>query len=120
MYSSNLSDQGIQNLGIVELEHAVGYNGRFQNTVHHIPNSKDSYVYSIGGLVVIEDLNDKHNQRFLRGHDMEISAIAIGSSGCLSLLKKNTDFLFLGRYIATGQVGTIHAKIDDAPVRNKI
>lgn len=85
MYSSNLSDQKLQNLGIVELEHAVGYNGKFQNTIHHIPNSKDNYVYSIGGLVVIEDLNDKHNQRFLRGHDMAISAIAIGSSGWLSL-----------------------------------
>jgi len=38
-------------------------------------------VYSIGGLIVIEDVDDKHNQRFLRGHDMEVSALSLGSSG---------------------------------------
>ena len=78
MYSADPSDQ---NLGIVELEHVVGYNGKFQNTIHHVPNSKDLFVYSIGGLVVLEDLNDKHNQKFLRGHDMGVSAIAMGHSG---------------------------------------
>ena len=51
-----------------------------------------SLVYAIGGLLVIEDLNDKSKQQFLRGHDMEISAVTISNSG---------------RLIATGQRGTV-------------
>ena len=32
-------------------------------------------------LLVIENVLDKHQQQFLRGHDMEISAIAVSNSG---------------------------------------
>jgi hypothetical protein len=49
-------------------------------------------IYPIGGLLVIENLHDKSKQQFLRGHDMEISAIAISNSG---------------KIIATGQKGTV-------------
>jgi WD40 repeat protein len=41
--------------------------------------------------LVIEDLHDKHKQEFLKGHDMEISSIAVSSSG---------------KILATGQLGT--------------
>lgn len=99
MEPNSASDQA--GMGILELEHVVGYNGKFPDTIQYIPNSKNSYVYPIGGLVVIEDINDKHNQRFLKGHDMPISALAVSASG---------------KYLATGQLGTIFAKIDDAPV----
>ena len=58
-------------------------------------------IYNIGGLLVLENVHDKHNQQFLRGHDMEISSIAISNSGQL---------------IATGQLGTIFQKLPDAPV----
>lgn len=58
-------------------------------------------IYNIGGLLVIENLHDKHKQEFLRGHDMEISTIAVSNSGKL---------------IATGQKGTIFQKTPDAPV----
>jgi len=60
--------------------------------VHHHPFEKDTLIYNIGGLLVLENLHDKHKQQFLRGHDMEISAIAVSNSGSL---------------IATGQLGTI-------------
>ena len=40
-------------------------------------------IYNIGGLLVIENLHDKHKQEFLRGHDMEISTIAVSNSGKL-------------------------------------
>jgi len=60
--------------------------------VYYHPYDKDSLIYNIGGLLVIENIQDKHQQQFLRGHDMEISAIAISNSGDL---------------IATGQLGTI-------------
>jgi WD40 repeat protein len=50
---------------------------------------------------VIENLHDKHQQQFLRGHDMEISAITLSNSGSL---------------IATGQLGTVFQKLPEAPI----
>lgn len=58
-------------------------------------------IYPIGGLLVLEDINDKHNQEFLRGHDMEISCIAVSASG---------------KMFATGQKGTIFQKVPESPV----
>ena len=65
------------------------------------PTNPDTLVYNNGGLVVIENLHDKHQQDFLRGHDMEITAMAIS---------------FSGKYLATGQLGTIFQKTPEAPV----
>ena len=83
------------------MEHSIGYNGKYQNTIHFHPTQKDTLVYSIGGLLVIEDLHDKHKQEFLRGHDMEISAITISDSGKL---------------LATGQLGTQFQRTPEAPI----
>ena len=74
------------------MEHSIGFNGKFTDTVLYHPTEKDTLVYPIGGLLVIENLHDKHKQEFLRGHDMDISAVAISNSGKL---------------IATGQRGTV-------------
>lgn len=68
---------------MLEMEHSIGYNGKYLGTVHYHPFDKDSLIYNIGGLLVIENLHDKHQQQFLRGHDMEISAIAVSNSGSL-------------------------------------
>jgi len=76
---------------MIEMEHSIGYNGKYPNTIHFHPTQKDTLIYSIGGLLVIEDLHDKHKQEFLKGHDMEISSIAVSSSG---------------KILATGQLGT--------------
>ncbi len=38
-------------------------------------------IYPVGGLVVIENSTDKHDQIFLRGHDMPVSAITVSPSG---------------------------------------
>ena len=81
--------EGQQNL--LEMEHSIGYNGKYTDTVKFHPTDKDTLLYGIGGLLVIENLHDKHKQEFLRGHDMEISTIAVSNSGKL---------------IATGQKGT--------------
>ena len=86
---------------LLELEHSIGYNGRYQDTVHYHPRDKDTIIYNIGGLLVIENLLDKHQQQFLRGHDMEISAISVSNSGNI---------------IATGQLGTVFQKLPDAPI----
>jgi len=74
-------DSTQQDLEILELEHVIGYNGKFPHTIHYIPNTKNYFAYSIGGLIVIENAEDKHNQRFLRGHDMAVSALVVGASG---------------------------------------
>lgn len=42
------------------MEHSIGYNGRYPNTVFYHLTQKDTLIYSIGGLLVIEDLHDKH------------------------------------------------------------
>lgn len=73
------------------MEHSIGYNGRYLNTLHYHPSDTDMLIYSNGGLLVLESLKDKHKQEFLRGHDMEISCIAVSNQGNL---------------LATGQLGT--------------
>ena len=77
---------------MVEMEHSIGYNSKYADTIKFHPTEKDTLVYNIGGLLVIENLHDKHKQEFLRGHDMELSTIAVSNSGNL---------------IATGQKGTV-------------
>lgn len=86
---------------MIELDHIVGYNSQYLNTVIYHPFLKDTLIYNIGALVIIEPINDKHNQAFLRGHDMEISTIEISHSG---------------KMLATGQKGSAFLKIPEAPV----
>lgn len=42
------------------MEHSIGYNGKYQDTVHLHPTDADTLIYNIGGLLVIENLHDKH------------------------------------------------------------
>ena len=86
---------------LIELAHSVGYTGKYQRTLMYHPTNPDTLIYNNGGLVVIENLHEKHQQDFLRGHDMEITAMAIS---------------FSGKYLATGQLGTIFQKTPEAPV----
>ena len=55
----------------------------------------------MGSLVSIENFSDPQAQRILRGHDMQVSALAVAPSG---------------KYVASGQVGTKHFKGAAAPV----
>ena len=55
----------------------------------------------MGCLVSVENLNDPHGQRFLRGHDMPVSVIAVSPSGA---------------FVASSQVGTKHFKGYSSPV----
>jgi WD40 repeat protein len=74
---------------VVELDHAIGYSGKIERSVHLHPNSKD-YVMIAGASIIIGDLTDPHNQYFLRGHDDQITALALAHNGTM---------------IATGQRG---------------
>jgi cilia- and flagella-associated protein 52 len=99
--SSGSHAKGSAEQSLLELEHSIGYNARFTDTLKYHPTDKDTLVYPIGGLLVIENRDDKSKQQFLRGHDMEISALAISNSGKL---------------MATGQRGTIFQKTPEAPI----
>jgi cilia- and flagella-associated protein 52 len=83
------------------MEHSVGYNSHYPDTIHFHPTDKDNLIYNIGGLLVIENVHDKHKQEFLRGHDMELSCIAVSNSG---------------NFIASGQKGTVFQRTAEAPV----
>jgi cilia- and flagella-associated protein 52 len=73
----------------LELEHAIGYNGRVYDSLIYHPNGTD-FVYPAGGCLVVCDFNDPHNQVFLRGHDEDLSVVVSSLSG---------------RIVATGQQG---------------
>lgn len=86
---------------LIELAHSIGYTGKHQRTLMYHPTKADTLIYNNGGLVVIENLHEKHQQEFLRGHDMEVTASTVSNSG---------------RLLATGQLGSIFQKTPEAPV----
>lgn len=64
----------------IELEHAIGCNVEFKNICYLHPNGKD-FVKAVGGVVIVGDLQDPHEQAFLQGHDDFITCIAISHRG---------------------------------------
>jgi hypothetical protein len=70
-----------QTYDLLELEHITGFSGKHQKTIISHPSKPNIFLYCIGGLVVIENVDDKHDQKFLRGHDMAVTALAISVSG---------------------------------------
>ena len=86
---------------VMELEHVIGYTGKASATLHYHPTESNTIVYGMGAVVVIQNLQDAHQQDFLRGHDNDISAIAVSQDGGL---------------IASGQLGSVLHKGFDAPV----
>ncbi|CAM9343933.1 unnamed protein product [Laminaria digitata] len=86
---------------MLELEHIIGYTGHFSQTVIAHPKDHGAMIKSVGALLVIGSIGDPHEQQLLRGHDMEISAVAVSPSGSL---------------VATGQCGSTRTKGFPAPV----
>jgi WD40 repeat protein len=66
----------------LELEHAIGCNVEFKNICHLHPNGKE-YVQAVGGVVILGDLNNPHEQAFLQGHDDFITTLAVSNRGDL-------------------------------------
>lgn len=67
----------------LELEHAVGCNVEFKAICHLHPNGKD-YVKAVGGVVIVGDLSDPHEQSFLKGHDDFVTCVAVSNRGHLA------------------------------------
>eukprot|EP00904_Undaria_pinnatifida_P004386 jgi/Undpi1/13949/HiC_scaffold_9.g03600.m1 len=79
-YSSG-RDHGSEDM--LELEHIIGYTGHFLQTIASHPKEHGAIIKSVGALLVIGSISDPHEQQLLRGHDMEISALAVSPSGSL-------------------------------------
>mmetsp|Transcript_11003 Transcript_11003/g.24226 ORF Transcript_11003/g.24226 Transcript_11003/m.24226 type:complete len:613 (+) Transcript_11003:106-1944(+) len=73
----------------LDLEHAIGCNVAYRNVCHLHPNGKN-FVKAVGGVVIVGDLNDPHEQTFLHGHDDFITCLAVSHNG---------------RFAASGQQG---------------
>lgn len=67
----------------IDLEHAIGCNVGFKNVCHLHPNGKD-YLKAVGGVVIVGDLRDPHEQAFLHGHDDFITCLAVSNRGHLA------------------------------------
>lgn len=81
----------------VELEHSIGFAGAVYDGQHYHPNGRD-YVYAAGACVgtdgnvstlvmlsilhgaVICDFTDPHKQHFLRGHNGNVTCLALSPS----------------------------------------
>ena len=79
----------------IELEHVIGYTGKYGHTISIHPKNSKYILYPIGGVLVVGDMTDAHNQQFLTEHDEEITCVAMAPSGKL---------------LATAQIGTTKRK----------
>jgi hypothetical protein len=66
----------------LELDHAIGYSGKIISSVHMHANGND-FVLIAGASLIIGDLNDPHNQSFLRAHDDQITTLTLGNTGTM-------------------------------------
>jgi len=85
----------------LELEHIVGWTGVYASTLLCHPKEDSIYFAPLGAAVVIGDVYDPHKQRFLRGHDAEVSALDVSSTG---------------RFVASGQRRSALVATGDAAV----
>lgn len=76
------SAQAQQPVSMVELDHAIGFSGKVDNSVFLHPNAKE-YILIAGCSIVTGDLNDPHSQHFLTAHDDLITCISISNMGHL-------------------------------------
>eukprot|EP00762_Andalucia_godoyi_P002084 ANDGO_02593.mRNA.1 Cilia- and flagella-associated protein 52 len=71
--------------GSIDLERAVGFNGLIPSglSVRRPPSS--DLIYAAGGCIVVQSTSETSDsqQTFLRGHDSDVSAITLSSSGRL-------------------------------------
>lgn len=66
----------------LELEHTIGCNVEFKSISHYHPNGTD-YVKAVGGVVIVGDVENPHEQAFLKGHDEFITCLAVSHQGGL-------------------------------------
>jgi cilia- and flagella-associated protein 52 len=64
-----------------ELSHIMGLNSKIPHPVQSHPTMNEVILYSVGGIVIAEDLSEKNNQVFLRHGNREISCFKVSNTG---------------------------------------
>lgn len=64
-----------------ELSHIIGLNLSIEKAVQSHPNMNETIIYSVGGIVIAEDLAEKNNQVFFRHGNNLISSFKISNTG---------------------------------------
>eukprot|EP01028_Stygiella_incarcerata_P004217 TRINITY_DN1900_c0_g1_i1.p1 TRINITY_DN1900_c0_g1~~TRINITY_DN1900_c0_g1_i1.p1 ORF type:complete len:625 (-),score=135.00 TRINITY_DN1900_c0_g1_i1:17-1891(-) len=85
----------------IELEHAIGCNGTALHTVVAHSREPKTYFYTFGSLIVIANIDDPHEQKFLRRHAGPISVLSLSNST---------------RYLASGEAASSHGPSSASPV----
>jgi len=81
----------------LELYNVIGFSGKIPAGLHVHPDGKHM-IYPLGGTLIIRDIQDFSNIKFLHGHQN-------GSITCIAISKS-------GRYIASGQCTHMGFKAD--------
>jgi len=64
-----------------ELSHIIGLNTKLREPVQSHPIMNETIIYSVGGIVITEDLSEKNNQVFFRHGCQDISCFKISNTG---------------------------------------
>ncbi|CAK9040182.1 Cilia- and flagella-associated protein 52 [Durusdinium trenchii] len=85
----------------VELEHVIGFSGDHANVVCCHPRDPRCVLVGMGRNVVLQNLDDDHDQKFLQGHDEAVSAVAVSANGT---------------FVASGQEGSKRSAVPEAEI----
>ncbi len=67
----------------LQLEHLIGFSANKDECVQFHPVDNNVLISYSGTIILISSTDDPHLQHFLRGHDEEITCLAISPSGTL-------------------------------------
>ncbi len=67
---------------LLQLDHAIGYQGSVRGSFSVHPNDKNTICIS-GSCIVVGSTTNSHEQHFLRGHDDRITCMSLSKSGKL-------------------------------------
>jgi WD40 repeat protein len=84
-----------------ELAHIIGINTKIPNCVQAHTVLSETVSYSVGGLLIVEDLNEKNNQVYFRHGTNQINCFKLSNTG---------------KYIAVGFISNILEKKLPTPI----
>jgi WD40 repeat protein len=82
MQQTNGGDPSGMEVGL-ELEHSIGFSNNSQGISFHPMPNKSLVAYGCGRILIVNDLDDPHEQKLLSGHDAPISALDVSATGSL-------------------------------------
>jgi WD40 repeat protein len=64
-----------------ELAHIIGLNPKLPKCIQTHNSMPDTISYAVGGILIVEDLNDKNNQVYFRHGTNQIASFALSNTG---------------------------------------